>query len=164
MRSGETADNAAATRTTHIIGIRLTKKPVVRFIKTAMTSAGRMRSDAPSAETPCTSWKLWISATMGAESIGTGCHLTYNKLLYSSILLQTALIMRIMMQTLVNAGLRQRALGTRAGLLILTRRLIHQAKAGAVAALRINKTIWFGFRMLWISDDSMLVMSDKCSN
>ncbi len=54
IRSGEMLDNIEAISTTHMTGMRLTKKPVERLVKTAVIRAGRMRSDAPSAVLPWT--------------------------------------------------------------------------------------------------------------
>lgn len=58
MRSGAMAHNPEEISTTHSTGMRLTKTPVERFSRAPTMREGRMRSDAPSAELPWTSWKL----------------------------------------------------------------------------------------------------------
>jgi len=50
MSSGEMADRPEEASTTHMTGMRLTKYPVETLVMTAMTRAGRMRTEASSAE------------------------------------------------------------------------------------------------------------------
>jgi len=50
MSNGEMADRPEEARTTHMTGMRLTKYPVETLVMTAMTRAGRMRTEASSAE------------------------------------------------------------------------------------------------------------------
>lgn len=58
MRSGDIAVSRDAMDTTHMTDIRFTKYPVEMLVTTAVIRAGRIRSDAPVAEWPWTSWKL----------------------------------------------------------------------------------------------------------
>ena len=52
MSNGEMVDRPDETSTIHMTGVRFTKYPVETLVMTAMTRAGRIRTDAPSAEKP----------------------------------------------------------------------------------------------------------------
>ena len=79
-----------------------------------MIRAGRIRSDAPSAEVPWTCWKL--GGVSNDLCYSTKDRLkTYSKLLNSSILLLTALVKSIVTQMLVKLELRQSEFGMSAG-------------------------------------------------
>jgi hypothetical protein len=52
------ADRPEETSTTHNTGIRFTKYPVETLVMIAMTRAGKIRTEAPSADNPWTCWKL----------------------------------------------------------------------------------------------------------
>jgi hypothetical protein len=54
MSNGEMAERPEETSTTHMTGIRFTKYPVETLVMTAMTRAGRMRTEASSAVKPWT--------------------------------------------------------------------------------------------------------------
>jgi hypothetical protein len=54
MSNGEMAERPEETSTTHMTGMRFTKYPVETLVMTAMTRAGRMRTEASSAVKPWT--------------------------------------------------------------------------------------------------------------
>lgn len=68
MNRVESAVSTEELSTTHIIGIRLTKKPVEISTTTAVTKAGRIRKDVPIADTSCTCWKLDERNVSGDQS------------------------------------------------------------------------------------------------
>lgn len=52
MSSGEMVDRPDEASTIHMTGVRFTKYPVETLVMTAITRAGRIRTDAPSADKP----------------------------------------------------------------------------------------------------------------
>lgn len=84
---------------------------------------------------------------------------TYNRLVYSSIPLLTAVANKTIIQMLVKLGLRQSEFGISAGRLCFTWLFIHQMNAGTEATLMTSSEMLVACLMFLISEESILPLS-----